>query len=130
MKKKTKRVVKKQTKTKDVMELPEFFKDKQETLLGILKMSERSQQLIYEDAVRLTRYCKNPVRLWQFQRMSLAEQRAHLPGLYRGYSARSRDLAFKEAKLYMRYLIKEKPGFWATALKKLTLRKGDTSAGY
>ncbi len=125
MAKKNKITIKSKIKKEIVsdVDLPPFFKDKMETLSGISKLTPAVQQSIYRDAVRLVQYCKNPVRLWHFQRLSTDEQCLHLPGLYKGYSARSRKRVFGEAKLYMYHLTKQRPtGVVRTFLNRLKRR--------
>lgn len=98
----------KQVKKKSLNELPLFFQDKIETLGQISRLTPEHQALLYQDAVRIVHFCQNPIRLWKFQKLPLNQQMELIPGLYRGYGARSRKRVLNEAKLYMRYCMTQK----------------------
>ena len=98
-----------QTVKKDkIKDLPVFFQDKIETLGHISRLTPEYQALLYQDAVRIVHFCQNPIRLWKFQKLPLNQQMELIPGLYRGYGARSRKRVLNEAKLYMRYYARQK----------------------
>lgn len=99
---------KQNVETKELSDLPLFFKDKIETLGHVSRLTPEYQVSLYRDATRIVHFCQNPIRLWKFQKLPLNQQMELIPGLYRGYGARSRKRVLNEAKLYMRYCMTQK----------------------
>lgn len=99
---------KQNVETKELSDLPLFFKDKIETLGHVSRLTPEYQVSLYRDATRIVHFCQNPVRLWRFQKLSSEQQRALIPGLYQKNGVRSQKRALSEAKMYMRYYAQQK----------------------